>query len=94
MHLRSTAKSILQIAFNIAVCFARLKKVDESRIWYEKAYSLEPDTTKPLYNLALSYGDDLKNQQSRLLELVEKTTDVVEKNNFVAWVYLQVARPS
>lgn len=79
-----------QIAFNIAVCFARLKKVDESRIWYEKAYSLEPDTTKPLYNLALSYGDDLKNQQSRLLELVEKTTDVVEKNNFVAWVYLQV----
>ena len=79
-----------QIAFNIAVCYARLKKVDESRIWYEKAYSLEPDTTKPLYNLALSYGDDLKNQQSRLLELVEKTTDVVEKNNFIAWVYLQV----
>lgn len=79
-----------QIAFNIAVCFARLKKVDESRIWYEKAYSLEPDTTKPLYNLALSYGDELKNQQSRLLELVEKTTDVVEKNNFIAWVYLQV----
>ena len=79
-----------QIAFNIAVCYARLKKVDESRIWYEKAYSLEPDTTKPLYNLALSYGDELKNQQSRLLELVEKTTDVVEKNNFIAWVYLQV----
>ena len=79
-----------QIAFNIAVCYARLKKVDESRIWYEKAYLLEPDTTKPLYNLALSYGDDLKNQQSRLLELVEKTTDVVEKNNFIAWVYLQV----
>lgn len=79
-----------QIAFNIAVCYARLKKVDESRAWYEKAYSLDPSFTKPLYNLALSYGDDIKNQQSRLFELVNKTDDVVEKNNFIAWVYLQV----
>jgi len=79
-----------QIAFNIAVCYSRLKKVDESRAWYEKAYALEPSTAKPLYNLALSYGDDIKNQQSRLIELVDKTEDVVEKNNFIAWVYLQV----
>ncbi|HNW81380.1 MAG TPA: hypothetical protein PKG52_00660 [bacterium] len=78
-----------QIAFNIALCYQRLNNEKESRIWFEKAFTLNPEFTKPLYNMVLMLGDRIKNEMNYFLELINKTQDEVEKNNFIAWLYLQ-----
>ena len=79
----------VQIAFNIALCYQRLNNEKESRIWFEKAFLIDPEFTKPLYNLVLMLGGRVKNEQNHFLELINKTKDEVEKNNFIAWLYIQ-----
>ncbi|HRZ79636.1 MAG TPA: tetratricopeptide repeat protein, partial [bacterium] len=38
-----------QIAFNIALCYQRMNKSDESREWFEKSFQINPEFTRPLY---------------------------------------------
>ena len=81
------------IAFNMAVCFDRMKNKDEAATWYEKAYLADNSFTKPLYNLALLYMPaQIKEKEGYLLQLAEKNADVVEKYNFIAWLNLQLGR--
>jgi len=80
------------IAFNIALCYQRMKNFEESRKWYEKAYLLNPEFVRPLYNLALMLGDKIKQEEKYFADIIEKTEDIVEKNNFIAWVYLQTGK--
>lgn len=74
------------IAFNIALCYQRMKNFEESRKWYEKAYLLNPEFVRPLYNLVLMIGDKIKEDEKYFIDIIEKTKDIVEKNNFMAWV--------
>lgn len=78
-----------QIAFNIALCYERLNKEKESREWFEKTYLLDPESAKPLYNFVLMIGGRIKSELNYFLELINKTQDEVEKNNFLAWLYIQ-----
>lgn len=77
------------VAYNIALCYQRLKDFDKSKSWYEKAYNLNPEFTKPLYNLVLMVGEKIKSEKDYFLKLVGKTEDIVEKNNFISWLFLQ-----
>ncbi len=81
------------IAFNVAVCFERMKNRDEAAAWYEKAYLADNAFTKPLYNLALLYmPNQIKEKEQSLIQLADKNADVVEKYNFIAWLNLQLGR--
>jgi len=81
------------IAFNIAVCYSRMKNSEEAAAWYEKAYLADNSFTKPLYNLALLYmPGQIKEKEGYLTQLAEKNADVVEKYNFIAWLNLQLGR--
>lgn len=82
-----------QVAFNVAVCFDRMKNKAEAASWYEKAYLADNSFTKPLYNLALLYMPaQIKEKEQSLMQLAEKNADVVEKYNFIAWINLQLGR--
>ena len=82
-----------QVAFNVAVCFERMKNKSEAAAWYEKAYLADNSFTKPLYNLALLYMPaQIKEKEQSLVQLAEKNADVVEKYNFIAWLNLQMGR--
>ena len=82
-----------QVAFNVAVCYERMKNKSEAAAWYEKAYLADNSFTKPLYNLALLYmPGQIKEKEQSLLQLAEKNADVVEKYNFIAWLNLQLGR--
>jgi len=80
------------IAFNIGLCYQRLKKFEESRKWYERSYNLNPEFVKPLYNMVIMTGDKTASEEGYFLQMIEKTQDVVEKNNFIAWLYLQTGK--
>lgn len=80
------------VAFNIGLCYQRIKKFEESRKWYERSYNLNPEFVKPLYNMVIMTGDKTISEENYFLELINKTQDVVEKNNFIAWLYLQTGK--
>jgi tetratricopeptide (TPR) repeat protein len=80
------------VAFNIGLCYQRLKKFEESRKWYERSYNLNPEFVKPLYNMVIMTGEKIMAEEGYFLQLIEKTQDVVEKNNFTAWLYLQTGK--
>ena len=80
-----------QIAFNIGVCYEHLKNIKESSTWFETAYLADTDFIKPLYNMALLFiPDKIKEKESYFVQLIEKSGDVVEKYNFLAWLYLKL----
>jgi len=76
------------IPFNIGLCYERSGNLGKSKEWYIKAFNIDKNFLKPLYNYALSIGDNLKNEKDFLVNLVEETEDLVEKNNFLAWLYI------
>lgn len=78
-----------QVAFNIALCYQRLNNADESREWFEKSFQINPEFTRPLYNLVLMLKGGVKKELDRFLDLINRTEDEVEKYNFIAWLYIQ-----
>lgn len=78
-----------EVAFNIGLCYERTGNVEESKKWYLKSYDINHNFLKPLYNLVLSMDGNLAEKKEDFLKIVEKTEDKVEKNNFIAWLYLQ-----
>jgi len=80
------------IAYNIALCYQRLNKIEESKKWYEKSFKNDMNFTPSLYNLALIYGEDLSAMEKYFTDLVEKMEDGVQKNNFLAWFYLKTGK--
>jgi tetratricopeptide (TPR) repeat protein len=80
------------VAFNIGLCYQRIKKFEESRKWYERSFNLNPEFVKPLYNMVIMSGDKARSEEGYFLQLIDKTQDVVEKNNFIAWLYFQTGK--
>ncbi len=78
-----------QLAFNVGLCYERLKRSDESIKWYIKAYKMNPDFTRPLYNANILLGEESKSKEKFYIDLVEQTKDKVIKNNFLAWLKLR-----
>lgn len=78
-----------QVAFNIALCYQRMNKADESREWFEKSFMINPEFTRPLYNLVIMLKENVKNELDQFLDLINRTEDEVERYNFIAWLYIQ-----
>ena len=78
-----------QVAFNIALCYQRMNNADESRKWFEKSFQINPEFTRPLYNLVLMLKGSIKEDVDHFLDLINRTEDEVEKYNFIAWLYIQ-----
>lgn len=78
-----------QVAFNIALCYQRMNKSDESREWFERSFQINPEFTRPLYNLVLMLKGSVKKELDHFLDLINRTEDEVEKYNFIAWLYIQ-----
>lgn len=78
-----------QIAFNIGLCYQRLGKKEKSVKWYIKAYKMNPDFMRPLYNANILLGEDSKEKEKFYTDLIKSTKDKVVKNNFIAWLKLR-----
>jgi len=77
-----------KIAFNIALCLHRTGKIDESIVWYLKAFELDNTSAVPLYNAYLIEPD----QDEKIDEYINKANkikDLVERNNLLSWIYLK-----
>ena len=82
-----------RIAFNIAVCYDRMKDKSAAAEWYGKSFKSDRSFMLPLYNSALLYSQEqLKEKESYFVQLAEKNSDVVERYNFLAWFYIQLGR--
>jgi Tfp pilus assembly protein PilF len=79
-----------EIAFNIGLCYERIKDYPKMKEWYERSFNIDRNFLKPLYNYSLAMGDRLPKEKDYLVKLVEKTEDAVEKNNFLAWLYFNL----
>lgn len=82
-------KKRYQLAFNMGLCYERLSKSEDSIKWYLKAYKMNPDFTRPLYNANILLGSRSKEKEKFYIDLVQKTKDKVIKNNFLAWLKLR-----
>lgn len=83
-----------RIAFNIAVCYDRMKDKSAAAEWYGKSFKSDRSFMLPLYNSALLYSQEqLKDKESYFVQQAEKNSDVVERYNFLAWFYIQLGRP-
>lgn len=78
-----------QMAFNIGLCYQRLGKEEESVKWYIKAYEMNPDFMRPLYNVNILLGKGSKEKEKFYMDLIKSTKDKVIKNNFIAWLKLR-----
>ena len=78
-----------QMAFNIGLCYQRLGEKEKSVKWYIKAYKMNTDFMRPLYNANILLGDRSKEKEEFYINLVGKTKDKVIKNNFIAWLKLK-----
>lgn len=82
-------KGRYQLAFNVGICYERLRRPEESIKWYIKAYKMNPDFTRPLYNANILLGDKSKENEEFYIKLIQNTTDKVIRNNFLAWLKLK-----
>jgi len=78
-----------QIAFNVGLCYQRLGKEKDSLKWYVKAFKINPDFMRPLYNAIILLGKKSKEKEKFYLNLVKNTKDKVVKDNFIAWLKLR-----
>jgi len=78
-----------QLAFNIGLCYQRLGKKEKSVKWYLKAYKMNPDFMRPLYNANILLGKGSKGKEEFYIDLIKSTKDNVIKNNFIAWLKLR-----
>ncbi len=77
------------IAYNIALCLERQGKLDEARQWYEKAVTARQIQEQALYNMVLLDERKKNLRADEYHRLADTITDVVVRNNFLAWLYLK-----
>ncbi len=78
------------IAYNIGLCYERQGKPADARQWYEKAVQARNEQIEALYNMALLDMKKGKLQTAEYQKLAEGVSDMVVRNNFLAWLYLKL----